>query len=785
MGTKPNRIVSFFLIVTVAALLMATPLMSLVTAGASTARMSSTTVAEEDLEMIVAEDTSQIQGLNPALEEGYGPTPIDFDVEIVQDVELGDLHLQNRVNEPLGGDGPSPTGTPYPEPMDAPFLTNDVLVYNDAVNSEKNVSLAKTSNGTLYVAYDHDIGTGLSDVYVSKSTDGGITWVKRDIAVDAAEDESCPTIAGEYSPNFGTDVLYVWYNNPTLEFAWSMDGDTWNIEDFGGGITWWQDINCPYVDLLGDSKVIVAEIYDTNNNIDTFQILYTIDGMSWTTYYFIMWPDAWVYQPRVAIQSVDMGAVEADIVVTMTVQDRSDPNPANWHYDAILTDATITSDLGTDSWGIFYTMSAIQNLDLSSPDVAANDREVIFTMSLYNPGVLPLTTMYTYCLWAPNVDDIGSATWNPCAGSGILAFDPSDVKDQKYTKLYREDNMVHAVWLNETDIYYMLSPNGGADWIGPPMKVNDPSSSTALDAYHSPDVTFRDGRPCVAWHDSRGNDNIYFQTFETERYYEIRAEPKDPNIKVREIGDSWHPSPYYYLWGDGSSITIEATPQWTNGSARHNFQYWSYDISTNNPETYVVSAAHFNNTAVYGTEFYLMMNGGGGTTNPASGWYPAYTWVTVEAFPPVAPPGGRYLFMGWSGDLNNFSNPCIDCVYMDGPKVIWANWSLQWNVTITTDPVGFLIYVNGVPYSPTPQYFWFNDSEIYNIFAPSPIGGPPIRYVFSHWSNGGNQSQDVSVTSPAIFTAYYNDEFWITLLTNPPGLNVRVNLVEYVAPYSF
>ncbi|MFQ5884621.1 MAG: sialidase family protein, partial [Thermoplasmata archaeon] len=317
LGKKPGRIVIIFFVATLAALLMATPLMSLVTAGDANASMGGkTAVIEEDLKTIVAEDTSipsQIQGINPALKSAFRPSRIELEVEPVQDVELGDLRPSNYANNPLGEERPSPTGTSDPEPMDAPFLANDVLVYNDAANSEKNVSLAKTSNGTLYVAYDHDIGTGLRDVYVSKSSDGGLTWAKRDIAVDATEDESCPSIAGDYSPTSASDMLYVWYNNPTLEFARSQDGDTWNIVDFGGGTTWWDYVNCPYVDVRGDFIVVVSEYYDTNKNIDTWRILYTIDGSSWTTYYFNMRAGAWVYQPRVSIQSVDAGAGEGDV----------------------------------------------------------------------------------------------------------------------------------------------------------------------------------------------------------------------------------------------------------------------------------------------------------------------------------------------------------------------------------------------------------------------------------------------------------------------------------------
>lgn len=722
---------------------------------------------------------SQIPGIDPSLKENQRSIRGDLKMKAVPVNGLKSARFPDPSGK-IGDDNPSPTGTVDPEPMDAPFLPNDVLVYNDIVNSEKNVSLAKTSNGTLYAAYDHDIGTGLRDVYVSKSTDGGSTWAKRDIAVDAAEDESCPSIAGDYSPNFGSDILYAWYSNPTFEFAWSLDGDTWSIEDFGGGESWWENVRCPYVDVRGDFMVIVAEDISGIDFRDTWRILYTIDGMSWTSYYWEMWPGAWVYQPKVSIVDDD------EIVVVMDIYDKSDPNPANWVHDSMMAYATLTGDFMSDNWNLWLYVSGTDNLDYTSPSVESVGTQVTIVQELYNPSIL--STSMIYCVGTLDISAAGGPSWYLCDDNvGYIVFDPTETKDQKYPSLYADGGEVHLAWMNETDINYMFSPNGGDNWLRPPMKVNDPSSSTVIDAYHSPDVISEKGRPYIAWHDTRGSDDIYFQTFETNRWYGIRTDQSQPGLQVRETGDSWHNSFAYYLWGDGSSHDVEAQSSYEiPADTRYSFSQWD-DGQLVNPATVTVSDSSFNITAQYDLEFWLEMIVAGGTTNPTTGWQQAYTWITISASPPAAPPGAQFIFMGWSGDFTGMDNPCVDCVYMDGPKTITAIalWQLQWSVTIDTFPTGLTIQVDGIDHV-APYMTWFNDSEMYNVNAPSPqSSGPSARYSWTHWSDGGAQAHNVFVMGSETFIAYFSSEYQITITTNPGGFNVIVDGQTYATPKSF
>ncbi|MCK4445137.1 MAG: hypothetical protein KAW09_11375, partial [Thermoplasmata archaeon] len=347
MGERLERFVSICVVSSLLTVLMAAVSVSFAGAAVSDESMNGNVViGDERTVMMEVRDTSvlsNISGIDSTLNGRPRTDRGDFEITLVKHAELPDPHSSDYVMKAPAGDNPSPTGSIDPEPMDAPFMPGDVLVYNDAANSERNVDLAKSTNEDLYAAYDHDIGTGLRDVYVSKSTDGGLTWAKRDIATHVAEDEYCPTVVSDYSPRVGTEMMYVWYNNPILEFGYSQDGDTWSIMDYGGGITWWDDVNCPYADIQGDFVVVVSEYYDSSNLIDTWQIIYTKDGwLSFETYHVNMWADAWSYQPRVTIMDND------EVYIALDIYDKSDLNPANWWHDTFLFGMLLTGNMAND-----------------------------------------------------------------------------------------------------------------------------------------------------------------------------------------------------------------------------------------------------------------------------------------------------------------------------------------------------------------------------------------------------------------------------------------------------
>ena len=67
------------------------------------------------------------------------------------------------------------------------------------------------------------------------------------------------------------------------------------------------------------------------------------------------------------------------------------------------------------------------------------------------------------------------------------------------------------------------------------------------------------------------------------------------------------------------------------------------------------------------------------------------------------------------------------------------------DITITSDPLGRQIEVDGTPVI-TPQIYSWTPGDNHTLNAPSPqSGGTGIRYAYNSWSNGGTQSQTITV----------------------------------------
>lgn len=778
----------------------------LVTLLATTLSVSFTAIAEPeekiDIEALRAEHktyytpTESIADIASALKAGERPGRDGLPMTMIPIEGLEDLLQPDWYKGPTEPrtTNPTPTAEPDPTPTDAPFLANDVLVYSDA-DSQRNVSMAHFDNGDLLVAYDHfDAVDGNRDVYASMSTDGGGTWNDYPIAADAGEDEACGSIAGDYSPGFGTEMFYSFYNNPTLEFSYSTDGMLWTPVDYGA--TFWTTVSCPYVVVDGDFVFLAAQKYDDVQLFqDTWYILYSLDAFQTTLagYFWLMWDDGLSYRPRAT--SLGQGLIMAAV----DIYDQTDPNPANWWHDTLMAYGELQGDVALDDWAYWVWGSGFSNQVYSDPTIASDGAGAVsFTQTVLDPlGPWPFTTSQLFCAWTDSVTASG-ATWTGCNDNmWILAFDPADTKDQKYPHFHREGSTVHAVWVNGTDINYKYSPDGGSDWIGDPAtddpyKVNEAGVGTHLDEWHSPDVDFAGGKPVVAWHDDRGGDDIYFQTFGNVVIYTIDTQPRLWDLWVREATtpDAWHPPPFGYLWGVGTQWDVETIGNYEiPNDTRYTFNTWD-DGSGLNPHLITVDGVDNDIVAIYDVEYWLEMINPGGTTTPVSGYQPAGSMVTIEAFPPAAPPGGQYVWIGWTGIgpgcYTGPLNPCTNCVTMNATATQIANWQLQWDVAFDTVPSGLVVEINGQAYV-TPHNHWFNDSEMYSINAPSPqMGGPGLQYVFSSWNDGGPQSHNVFVTAAAVsFIASFTPEYWMTVDTNVAGLQVRVNGMDYAAPYTF
>jgi hypothetical protein len=701
-----------------------------------------------------------------SIEITSGPSPS------ARSMHLSGSETRGEENDPADLDT-----SPIPDPLDSPFLVNDVVVYDDSYIQSR-PALGSDDAGKLYAAFEHLV-PGNSDIYLATSINGGTSWSSMPLA-NTSKNESCPSIAIDYSPSAGSEMRYVFFEADELEFAWSDDGSMWNSENFGGGQTWWGRMICPFAAAKGDLVVIVGQYDGQNMSEDKLYVFYTLDGFQNTTGYSLGLSIVdFISQPRVTIIDDD------EIFIGMDIQNRTDTDPGKWWHDSMFAHAILTGDSGTDNWDYWAWGSGLSSTVLTSPTVEASLYEVVLAQEVLDPNTGPPTappsnTSWLFCAWTDDVRlIISGSAWNECTDSGpFLAFDDSNTSHQKFPKFYRMGKAVHAVWLNGTNVNYRYSGDSGANWVGDlatgdPIKVNEAGTGTAMEAWHSPDFTFASGKPSVVWHDNRGNGSIFFQTFGNVVIYTLHTQPRIWELWVREVGDAWRPPPYSYLWVVGTNHDIECigTYEFPNGT-RYVFTNWD-DGSTQNPHTITVDGVDNDIVCVFNGELWLEMINSGGVTIPTSGYQPFGSNITIEAFSPPAPPGGQYIWLGWTGTGNgSYSgpmNPCVDCVTMNESITQIANWQLQWEVVVDTVPSGLVVEINGQPYV-APHNHWFNDSQLYTIFAPSPqAGGPGTRHEFSHWSDGGAQEHNVSVTSPySTFIAYFIE---VNPLPGPPGVS--------------
>jgi hypothetical protein len=118
---------------------------------------------------------------------------------------------------------------------------------------------------------------------------------------------------------------------------------------------------------------------------------------------------------------------------------------------------------------------------------------------------------------------------------------------------------------------------------------------------------------------------------------------------------------------------------------------------------------------------------------------------------PQSSGGTTYAFVRWNDDgaqTHQIVVPSIDTTYS-------AQFLPAHEVTVTTDPPGLEVTVDAVPYTAPRQFFGIEDS-MHTIGATSPQQSGDTTFVFSHWSDGGAISHEITVLQvDTTFTAHF------------------------------
>ncbi|MCK4367023.1 MAG: hypothetical protein KAW84_03650, partial [Thermoplasmata archaeon] len=213
----------------------------------------------------------------------------------------------------------------------------------------------------------------------------------------------------------------------------------------------------------------------------------------------------------------------------------------------------------------------------------------------------------------------------------------------------------------------------------------------------------------------------------------------DPQGLLVEV-DTWQWTAPHLKWFDtGTPVTIHAPSPQISGDTRAVYSHWN----DGQPQTHVVQVtAPATYIAYFNTEYRYTI-----TSTPVTGldievngfaevtmfqdWCNAGDILIIRAISPqvIVVDSSRYVWVNWS-DGGDISHPIV----CDGPYTYTANFELEYRVTITTNPAGRQVEVDGVVKG-TPYYPWWVENSIYNIGAPSPQDLVPgmSRYVWQSW----------------------------------------------------
>ena len=181
-------------------------------------------------------------------------------------------------------------------------------------------------------------------------------------------------------------------------------------------------------------------------------------------------------------------------------------------------------------------------------------------------------------------------------------------------------------------------------------------------------------------------------------------------------------------------------------------------------------------TGSYSTQYYLTVTSASGSTT-GSAWYNIGSTATISATAPNVGGGEQYVWNGWtgtgSGSYTGVNNPGTNAVTMNAAITETASWIHQYQITVTSSPIGAIGGTFAVTYKVggtthtneqhnTPWTQWADASSTVTVSsAQSPYNG----YTFISYTNN-----PVTINSPQTVTLLYYgplDHFILNPISNP------------------
>ena len=262
------------------------------------------------------------------------------------------------------------------------------------------------------------------------------------------------------------------------------------------------------------------------------------------------------------------------------------------------------------------------------------------------------------------------------------------------------------------------------------------------------------------------NNNATFTINQAGTASAVTVQTSPPGLQFSVDGGSAQTAPQTLNLSAGSHTISVANTQAGPSGTQYVFDNWSDGGAATHSITVANSPLSF--TANFDTQYQLMLSASpatGGTVTPLNaGYYTAGTAVTLTA---TATSG--YNFAGWSGPVANPASPSTT-VTMSAPETVTANFAASGLNTITTNPPGLQIVIDGqtltAPQSPT----WTAGST-HSIGVVTPqTPSPGTQQVFTGWSDSGAATHNVTATaSGTTYTATFQTQYLLAEGVSPSG----------------
>ncbi len=247
----------------------------------------------------------------------------------------------------------------------------------------------------------------------------------------------------------------------------------------------------------------------------------------------------------------------------------------------------------------------------------------------------------------------------------------------------------------------------------------------------------------------------------------------NPAGLVFEVDSVEYTAPYTFQWSKGDTYLLSApSPQDSSSEFKYVYKNWE----DGGEQTHIYSVPGYNDTLTvyFKKQFKLTVISLHGDTQ-GGGWYDADSSATFSVTSPVIDYSIKYIFDNWMGD--HYDSTATATVVMDTSKTVFAVWAVQYFLTtgINPDASGTII--------PSPPGQWVDADSSITVSAASFSG-----YEFTGWSgsvSGDKNPLTISMSEPKNVYANFGKKVYITISTQPPGLQFYANAVLYTAPHTF